>query len=98
VVVWLRGEAGVAEARVLEASLSRLVARRPARVIFDLSELRFLSSLAVVVLVGYRRAAVRAGVRVYRAHALHPAVRETLEQTGLMGLFETPDRAESGLG
>src|SRR5262245_36751421 len=37
VVVRLRGEAGVLEAAALEAAMLRLVARRPARVTFDLS-------------------------------------------------------------
>jgi anti-anti-sigma regulatory factor len=48
-------------------------------VIFDLSELRFLSSLATGVLATYRRAAARAGVRVCRATALQPAVREAFK-------------------
>jgi anti-anti-sigma factor len=86
--VWLRGEAGVAEAAVLENSLLGVVARRPACVIFDLSELRFLSSLAMGVLATFCRAAVRAGVRVCWASALHPAVREALDRAGLMYLFE----------
>jgi anti-anti-sigma factor len=93
-VVRLRGEAGVGEAGVLETSLLRLVAWRPAGVIFDLSELHFLSSLAVGVLATYRRAAVRAGVRVRRASALHPAVREALDRSELMDLFESVGGAE----
>jgi anti-anti-sigma regulatory factor len=84
----------VAEAGVLESALSRLVARRPARVIFDLSGLRLLSSLALGVLADYRRAAVRAGVRVGRASNLHPAVREALDHAELMDLFEVVGDAE----
>ena len=94
VVVWLRGEAGVAEAGVLETALMRLLTRRPACVIFDLSELRFLSSLAMDVLVDYRHATVLAGIHVYRAPELYPAVRETLHRVGLMDLFETVGGAE----
>jgi anti-anti-sigma factor len=89
VVVWLRGEAGLAEAGLLETSLMRLTTQRPTRVIFNLSELRSLSSLAMGVLVTFRRAAVRAGVRVCRATALHSAVREALNRAELMDLFET---------
>jgi anti-anti-sigma factor len=98
VAVWLRGEAGVAEAGVLEKALSRLVTRRPARVIFDLSGLRLLSSLALGVLADYRRAAVRAGVRVGRASTLQPAVCEALERAELMHLFEVVGDAEPSAG
>jgi anti-anti-sigma factor len=87
-VVRLRGEAGVAEASALAASLLPLVAPRPARVTFDLSQLVFISSLAMGVLVTYRRAAARAGSRVCLAPGLHPAVRESLERARLMELFE----------
>jgi anti-anti-sigma factor len=89
VVVRLRGEAGLAEARALEAALMRLVVRRPVRVTFDLSELLFLSSLVMGVLVSYRRAAVRAGVRVCLASGRHPAVGAALDRAGLTGLFES---------
>jgi anti-anti-sigma factor len=98
IVVRLRGEAGVTEAGVLETSLSRVHVRRPARVIFDLRELRFLSSLAMAVLVSYLRAAVRAGVRVCLATALHPAVREALDRAKLMDLFEIVSSAEPSAG
>jgi hypothetical protein len=76
----------------------RVVARRPARVIFDLSDLRFLSSLAMGVLATFRRAAVRAGVRVCRATPLHPPVREALERAELMDLFEVVGGAGPAAG
>jgi anti-anti-sigma factor len=88
VVVRIRGEAGVAAASALEASLLRLVARRPPCVTFDLSELVFISSLAMGVLATYRRAAVRAGARVCLVPELRLAVREALDRAELMGLFE----------
>jgi hypothetical protein len=59
VTVRLRGKAGIAEARTLQAALLRLSARRPACVTFDLRELLFISSLVMGVLVEYRRAAGR---------------------------------------
>jgi anti-anti-sigma factor len=86
-VVRLRGEAGVPEASALQDCVLSLVARRLACVTFDLSELGFISSLAMGVLVTYRRAAVRAGVRVCLAADLQPAVREALDRVGLLGLF-----------
>jgi anti-anti-sigma regulatory factor len=92
-VVALRGEAGIAEAAHLEASLAQLVARRPAGVIFDLSELRTLSSLAMGVLATYHYTATRAGVRVRRATALQPAVRDALDRAKLIDLFEAAGSA-----
>jgi hypothetical protein len=65
-----------------------VIARRPASVVFDLSELRFLSSLAMGVLATFCRAAVRAGGRVSRASALHAAVLEALDRARLLDLFE----------
>jgi anti-anti-sigma factor len=97
-VVRLRGEAGAEESSALQASLLRLVARRPACVTIDLSELVFISSLAIGVLVTYRRGSVRAGTRVCLAAEFHPAVREALDRVALMSLFEVDDAAEACAG
>jgi anti-anti-sigma regulatory factor len=86
--------AGVLEAGVLEASLSRLAARRPARVTFDLSGLQFISSLAMGSLVTFRRAAARAGGRVCLAPDLQPMVREALTRADLLALFEAAESAK----
>ena len=85
----VRGEVGIAEAGALGASLSRLVASRPASLTLDLSELLFISSLALAVLKAYRGAAVRAGARVRLAPDLHPVVREALDRAELTALFES---------
>jgi anti-anti-sigma factor len=85
----VRGEVGIAEAGALGASLSRLVAGRPTTLTFDLSELLFISSLALAVLKAYRGAAVRAGARVRLAPDLHPVVREALDRAELTALFES---------
>jgi anti-anti-sigma factor len=97
-VVRLRGAAGVPEAMTLQASVLRLAARRPACVTFDLSELVFISSLALGVLVAYRRGAVRAGARVCLAPDPHPAVREALDRAGLIGLFEADGGVAAHVG
>jgi anti-anti-sigma regulatory factor len=97
VVVRLGGEARVMEAGPLASYLSRLGARRPACVTFDLSALVHLSSLAMGVLTAYRRGAVRAGARVCLAPHLQPAVREALERAEVMELFESTHRAEPGV-
>jgi hypothetical protein len=57
-------------------------------VIFELSQLEFISSLAMGVLVAYRRAVVRAGGRVCLAADLQPGVREALDRAQLRSLFE----------
>jgi anti-anti-sigma factor len=87
-VVRLRGDAGVSEARALEECVLHLAARRPAYVTFDLGELGSISSLAMGVLAAYRRAAVRAGARVCLSAGLQPAVREALDRAELTALFE----------
>jgi anti-anti-sigma factor len=100
VVVLLRGEAGIAESRLLQTFLTRLTARRLPRVTFDLSGLLSLSSLAMGVLTGYRHAAVRLGARVCLTPDLTPAVREALERAELMDNFEVaasgPSSVEAG--
>jgi anti-anti-sigma factor len=90
VVVRLRGEAGYLEAETLDAALLPVRARRPALVTFDLSELHFIASLALGILVSFRRTADRTGGRM-RLTALRPNVRETVEQAGLAKLLLEPD-------
>jgi anti-anti-sigma factor len=93
-IVRLRGEAGVVEAGALEAALLRLAARRPAKVTIDLSELEFISSLAMGVLLAFRRGVVRTGGRVCLAPELRPMVREALNRAELLSLFEVGRGAE----
>jgi anti-anti-sigma factor len=97
-VVQLRGEAGVSEAQELQTWLLRLAARRSGCVTFDLSELVSVSSLALGILVAYRRGAVRTGTRVCLAPDLHPAVRKALNRAGLRGLFETDGSVAAHVG
>lgn len=59
-VVALRGEAGVAEAQTLTELIIQLAATRPPKLIFDLSRLTFISSLATGEL-----AALAASLRTY---------------------------------
>jgi anti-anti-sigma regulatory factor len=88
VEVQIRGQAGVVVVGSLEAVLLRLAARRPACVIFELGKLESISTLAMGLLVTYRRAAVRAGSQVCLATDLQPVVREALDRAGLMSLFQ----------
>jgi anti-anti-sigma factor len=88
-VIHVRGEAGVGSAGALLDGLLAPAARRPAVVTLDLSELRCISSLAMGVLVAYRRGVVRAGGRVRLAEPLQPPVREALARAEVLDLFET---------
>jgi anti-anti-sigma factor len=87
-VIQLKGEATFTQARALEAGLLALSAWWPRRVTLDLSELTFLSSLALGVLVEFRRGVVRAGGCVRVAPNLQPQVREALEAAKLFELFD----------
>jgi anti-anti-sigma factor len=93
VIVCIKGEAGYAEAGSLEAALLPVEARRPPLVTFDLSELHFLSSLVLGILVAYQRSARRRGGRV-RLLGLQPPVRETIDCARLTSLFEEVDASE----
>jgi anti-anti-sigma factor len=95
VVVCLRGEATAAAARTIEFGLLRLAALRLPLVTFDLSGLHFISSLAMGVLVAFRRGLVRCGGRVRLHHVLCPEVREALERANLLELFGPFEAAES---
>jgi anti-anti-sigma factor len=88
-VIRVKGEARVECAGALLAGLLAPAARRPALVTLDLSELRWISSLAMGVLAAYRRGVVRTGGRVRLAKQVQPVVREALARAGLFDLFET---------
>jgi hypothetical protein len=96
--VRLRGEAGIPEAAALEAAVLDLVARRPACVTFEMSELLSISRLAMDVLAAFCRAAGRAGVRVCLTPDLQSVVRAALNRGELLGLFKAVDGAEACTG
>jgi anti-anti-sigma factor len=87
-VIRVKGDATADSAGALLAELLGATACRPAVVTLDLSELRSLSSLAMGVLVSYRRGVVRKGSRVRLAGDLHRAVEEALVRAELLELFE----------
>jgi anti-anti-sigma factor len=88
-VIRIDGEARVDCAGALLNGLLTPAACRPPVVTLDLSGLHSISSLAMGVLVCYRRGVVRTGGRVRLAGELQPAVREALTRAGLLDLFET---------
>jgi anti-anti-sigma factor len=91
VIVMLGGEAGIAEVGTLEDSLLPLSTWSPKSVTFDLTELRFISSLALSVLVDFQQAEFRRGVTVRLASDIQPNVRELLRITGVLELFSHVD-------
>jgi anti-anti-sigma factor len=88
-LIRVKGEATVECAGPLLDGLLAPAARHPAVVTLDLSELRCISSLAMAVLVIFRRGVVRTGGRVRLAEELQPAVKEVLVRAELFDLFET---------
>jgi anti-anti-sigma factor len=88
-VIRVKGEAGVESTAALRDSLLVSAGLRPDLVTLDLSELRSISSLAMGVLVTFRRGVVRTGGRVHLAEELQPAVHEALARAELFDLFET---------
>jgi anti-anti-sigma factor len=91
-LIRVKGEARVEFADALQSSLLTPAACRPAVVTLDLSELRSISSLAMGVLMSFRRGVVRAGGRVRLAEHLQPAVKEALTRAELLDVFETASR------
>jgi anti-anti-sigma factor len=86
-LVAIQGEASFDQAEVLSAQLLRLPLDAYWLVVFDLSELTFLSSLAMGALVEYRRGLCRRGVEVRLAN-VHAPVWLALESASLWTLFQ----------
>lgn len=78
VVVSVAGELDVSTARALESAVEEACVAQPAELLFDLSELRFMDSAGIAVLL---RATRR--VPTVRLREPSPAVRRVLEMTGL---------------
>jgi len=87
VVIRVAGEAGFRQAGQLLNGLFVPDAQSPAAVTLDLSGLRFISCLAMGVLVSYRRGVVRRGGQVRLRPDLQPQVRDVLHKAGLLKLF-----------
>jgi len=92
VVVALVGAADVAGAALLERELTMLSARRPARVVFDLSGVTFISSLCIGALVSFYRGSAAWKGRVALAGA-NETVAGALRRCRLDHLFSMPPNA-----
>jgi len=77
-VVSVAGELDVSTARALETAVEEACNAQPNELLFDLSELRFMDSAGIAVLLGATRR-----VPTVRLREPSPAVRRVLEMTGL---------------
>jgi anti-sigma B factor antagonist len=82
-VVTVSGEIDLSNTAELEAKVAEVTAGRPDTLVFDLSELRFMDSAGIAVLLG---AASRVGN--VRLRAPSPAVARVVELTGLTEVLE----------
>jgi anti-sigma B factor antagonist len=77
-VVTLTGELDMSNADALQNALAAITARRPQRLIFELSGLRFIDSAGIAVLLG-----AAAEIDAVHVRDPSPTVRRVLELTGL---------------
>jgi len=77
-IVTVSGDLDMSNADTLEAAVASIAAERPERLIFDLSDLRFMDSAGIAVLLG-----AAAQVNVVQLRDPSPAVRRVVELTGL---------------
>lgn len=87
-VVRAAGELDMLTAPTLRDALLAELADRPARLVIDLTEVSFLGSNGLAVLVETRKAADGAGVGLHLTGVSHPPVARPLELTGLVDLFD----------
>ena len=95
-IIRLIGEANVQQSGQMERELTMLSALRPPQVVIDLSQLTFISSLALGMLVEFQRGLARNHVKVVLA-GLPPKIREVFRSTTLEQLFTMVDRPEDAL-
>lgn len=81
-VVILSGELDSSNVGSLEVVVAAITAERPARLIFDLSDLRFMDSAGIAVLIG-----AAAKVDAVSLRDPSPIVRRLMEITGLSGVL-----------
>jgi anti-anti-sigma factor len=81
-VLAVSGELDMSNAGSLEAAVAAITAQHPARLIFDLSGVRFMDSAGIAVLVG---AATDVSAVVLRDPS--PVVRRVIDLTGLAGVL-----------
>jgi anti-sigma B factor antagonist len=79
----LTGELDVASAPTLQAAIDPVMERRPPKIAFDLSELRFMDSSGISLFL-----ATAERIAVVELRHPPPTVRRIFELTGITGVFE----------
>jgi anti-sigma B factor antagonist len=97
-VAQVRGELDMSSAPALEQVLSTvLMESSPRRLVLDMSELRFLGSHGIAVLIRLHNTTTAAGPTALRLAGLRPAVARVLTLTGVLALFDVHDSVESAV-
>jgi len=81
-IVIVSGELDISTAPSLEAIVASLTAEHPERLIFDLSDLRFMDSAGIAVLIG-----AAAKVNAVRLRNPSQTIRRVVEITGLSAVL-----------
>jgi len=89
--VHLRGELDDASALVARGALDEALARSPRRLVLELSELRFMDSAGIWLVVETHRRCLAAGCELLLAGERHPAVTNALELSGVEGVISQRD-------
>jgi len=87
------GEADIVNAAKLETLCMPLVAQRPRKMIVDLSQLTFISSMAMGKLIAARKTVIKHGGEVILA-APSPLVHEALRRARLHDIFPIASSVE----
>lgn len=96
-LVCIRGQADTAAVAEIERAFLRVAAGRPRLVVLDLSEMSFVSSLAMGLLVTLHKAVTRQGGQL-RLAAVQPLVAAAFARVRLLELLEVCDSVASALG
>ena len=96
VVAQIIGEAGVADVDALELQLRKVAASRSPLVVLDLSQLRFISSLGMGILVAFRKGIVRENHKM-RVAGMQPMVAEAFAHARLGDVFESYPTVEAAV-
>src|SRR3954452_373401 len=95
-VIRVIGDAGVANAELLDFELARRCTSRPVLAVLDLSELTFISSLGLAALISFQRVVNRHGGTV-RVAGLSPQFADVFRRTQLQQVFEMHDSVDAAL-
>ena len=95
IVVNLKGEALV-ELEPMVVTLQSVADRHPARVILDLRELSFISSLAMGVMLAFRRGVLANGGKL-KVAAMQKLVLDSFKRARLDKVFEIVDTLEAAV-